>query len=657
MSQMEKVFQSPEPGSQVPRLMSDLLEKVKREYQIPIAIAKPRPVMPDKELEIYLDGSEMAMPVGEYCRRTKVLSKVRNAFGRWVKEISMKKNAPASGHIRTFGSYHLGLINKESDIDVLCLVPQHIERSDFFTSFFETLKTLEGVERAKSISEAFVPLIKLTCDGIDMDLVFARLKIRELPENLNLRDERILYNLDPVCIRSLNGCRVNGEVLSQVPRYETFRETLRAIKLWAKRRGIYSNIHGFLGGISWAILVAKTCQIYPDASPSFLVYKFFSMISNWTWPGAMMLKKLSASNRQCGIPSWDPRLNIRDRYHLMPIITPCFPHQNTAYNVSKYTLEIMKQELSRGLKIVEDVMNGTSKWDELFTPNDVSKTYEHYMVITARSSSPDDHFEWTGFVESKLRLLSLQLENNMNLKLVHANPKSIPVDGSKVATQWLFGLLFEKSDNDRKINFELTDDFQMFADKVYKWSESWRKEGMKVEINFLKNETLNHFFKKPAPTSYSQVLKENIMKQEGSKYIKPTEKPVKLCDSSVNSSKAHLRSPGNQVAQIKSVVSTCENRIRSSNVEAGIQRCHQKNPGQSQINQGSRVGPSPGRQTCAKRCQINQKNGDPQGPAAKFYKTSQSNSKHWSLVLIRSIPRNLKTLRKSIEASNHWRLF
>ena len=84
------------------------------------------------------------------------------------------------------------------------------------------------------IPDAFVPVIKLEFESIEMDLLFARLAQPFVSSKPDLLDVSLLKNLDPKCVRSLNGCRVTDAILSLVPNQESFRYALRAIKLWAK---------------------------------------------------------------------------------------------------------------------------------------------------------------------------------------------------------------------------------------------------------------------------------------------------------------------------------------------------------------------------------------------------------------------------------------
>ena len=56
----------------------------------------------------------------------------------------------------------------------------------------------------------------MTFDGIEIDMTFARLALKEVPESMALTDSNLLKNLDPKCVRSLNGCRVTDEILNQV---------------------------------------------------------------------------------------------------------------------------------------------------------------------------------------------------------------------------------------------------------------------------------------------------------------------------------------------------------------------------------------------------------------------------------------------------------
>jgi poly(A) polymerase len=55
---------------------------------------------------------------------------------------------------------------------------------------------------------------------------------------------------------------------------------------------------------------------------------------------------------------WDPRYNVSDRFHIMPIITPAYPQQNSTFNVSQSTLKVMQEEFRASLAICEDIVAG-----------------------------------------------------------------------------------------------------------------------------------------------------------------------------------------------------------------------------------------------------------------------------------------------------------
>ncbi|XP_008319547.2 poly(A) polymerase gamma isoform X2 [Cynoglossus semilaevis] len=440
----------------------------------------------------------------ELNHRLAVLGKLNNFVKEWIAEISELKNLPPSaiscvgGKIFTFGSYRLGVHTKGADIDALCVAPRHVERSDFFQSFFEKLKQHEEIKDLRAVEDAFVPVIKFKFDGIEIDLLFARLALQSIPDNLDLRGDSILRNLDIRCIRSLNGCRVTDEILYLVPNKENFRLTLRAIKLWAKRRGIYSNMLGFLGGVSWAMLVARTCQLYPNAVAATLVHKFFLVFSKWEWPNPVLLKQPEDSN--LNLPVWDPRVNPSDRYHLMPIITPAYPQQNSTYNVSTSTRTIMSEEFKYGLSITDEILQGKAEWSKLFEPPNFFQKYKHYIVLTASASTEENHLEWIGLVESKIRVLVGNLERNEYITLAHVNPQSFP--GSKenrnendFVSMWFIGIIFKKVENAESVNIDLTYDIQSFTDTVYRQANNINmlKDGMRIEATHVRKKQLHQY--------------------------------------------------------------------------------------------------------------------------------------------------------------------
>lgn len=129
-------------------------------------------------------------------------------------------------------------------------------------------------------------------------------------------------------------------------------------------RGIYSNVLGFLGGISLAIMMARICQLYPNAVSSKLVHMFFLFYSNWEWPIAVHLQHYKSVHMR--YPVWDPQKNPADKKHLMPIITPSYPQQNSTYNVSKSTSKIIQKELQYAATVSQHILRGKTAWTSMF---------------------------------------------------------------------------------------------------------------------------------------------------------------------------------------------------------------------------------------------------------------------------------------------------
>ncbi|GLB34180.1 putative polymerase pla1 [Lyophyllum shimeji] len=355
--------------------------------------------------------------------REIVLGRVAALVKKFVRTVSLARGLSeaaanaAGGKIFTFGSYRLGVHGPGADIDTLCVVPKHVSREDFFDVFEAMLREVEGVTEVSGVPEAYVPVIKTKISGIPLDFLMARLALSSIPDDLSLQDDNLLRNLDERCVRSLNGSRVTDEILRLVPNVQVFRDSLRCIKLWATRRAIYSNVNGFLGGVAWAMLVARICQLYPNAIAGAIVSRFFIIMYQWSWPQPVLLKQIEEGPLQVRV--WNPKLYPGDRSHRMPIITPAYPAMCATHNVTASTQMIMTEEFKKGADIVDKVIVGTASWSELFEKHDFFHKYRYYLQVIASTGDPELQIKWAGTVESRIRQLVMKLEYVDSLTLAH----------------------------------------------------------------------------------------------------------------------------------------------------------------------------------------------------------------------------------------------
>eukprot|EP00635_Sarcinochrysidales_sp_CCMP3193_P011928 CAMPEP_0118899326 /NCGR_PEP_ID=MMETSP1166-20130328/5934_1 /TAXON_ID=1104430 /ORGANISM="Chrysoreinhardia sp, Strain CCMP3193" /LENGTH=359 /DNA_ID=CAMNT_0006838453 /DNA_START=108 /DNA_END=1184 /DNA_ORIENTATION=+ len=227
--------------------------------------------------------------------RAGVIRKLAEVAAAWCADEYRLQFGPTDDpprcELRTFGSVRLDVHTPDADIDVVLISPRHCSRAAFFGSLVQRLEaeTTVGAGRVMPVRDAYTPVIKLRCGETDVDLLFVALDDDVVPTPLDVLDDRLLSNLDEGAIRSLNGVRVAEMLLRLVPDVDVFRVALRAVKRWARAKGLYSNVLGLLGGVNCAILVAFVCQRYPNAAAATVVGRFFRIFDSWDWPNPVLI--------------------------------------------------------------------------------------------------------------------------------------------------------------------------------------------------------------------------------------------------------------------------------------------------------------------------------------------------------------------------------
>jgi poly(A) polymerase len=388
-----------------------------------------------------------------------------------------------SGLLVAFGSHRLDVANADSDIDVVCVVPHFVRRTDFFTVFHRILLNHSPVRDLVKIEDASVPIMTMKFSGVDIDISFAQLAVPSVEDFGILESDTTLADVDQATVRSLNGYRVSNLILKLVPDVHTFREFLRFIRYWAHSRGIYGNVYGYLGGVNCALLCAFICQRYPKATVATLVLMFFHELMDWPWPAPIQINTPTTGTR----PSWDNTAGSAGRRDLMPIITPAYPAQNSLRSASKSTKARMTQEFKRGFTLAKKSITEGEPWANLVKPSTFFNTYRKYVQVLVWAASRDDYQKWIGTVESRIRAFAQQIE------VVRFMTGAVPwpghfdgadEEGHEWAGSFFIGvdyLIPPEESVDRRI--DISDPCQRFIDSMY--ADKQRTENMHMFVKLL----------------------------------------------------------------------------------------------------------------------------------------------------------------------------
>ncbi|MDY6902270.1 MAG: poly(A) polymerase [Cyanobacteriota bacterium] len=296
-----------------------------------------------------------------------------------------------SPNLELLGSYRLGVESPESDLDIVCQIPTYLSGENFLKNIQQRL---EGIgDSIQLVLDAKVPLLRLKLEGISVDLLYTH------------------FDGNSTVEISIIGCWEADLIAEFVRKYvpfESFQLLLRAVRAWAKSRRIYGNSWGFLGGLSFALLSAWSCQYYndndKDISLNQLLLNFFQIVSQHDWNQPIALTE--AGQEYC----------LQLPRDLLPIITSIEPCQNTARNITRSTSEILRREFQRGAKLTQEIINGklnkSLNWSTLFEPIDLQQESDVFLELKLVSNDNQELEKRCGNIEADIIGLVIQLEQN-----------------------------------------------------------------------------------------------------------------------------------------------------------------------------------------------------------------------------------------------------
>ncbi|CAD5111541.1 unnamed protein product [Dimorphilus gyrociliatus] len=404
-------------------------------------------------------------------KRDEILKEMNSHVKEWLLEESSSYSKSSLHSVEKFvypfGSYALGFIEEDSNMDLICMAPENIPITTFFSSFSLKLQQLRDVTSMRKIPKTLIPVLLLTYKGVKLNLVYANVNIRDLSRAESLQSSDIYYKLDEPSMLNVHSYQVANDIYASIARKEEFGIALRAIKLWAKGKKIYYAKYGFLGGVSWTILLVYINQLYPSSDASTLVAKFFETFHNWPWPKPVTIKASIPVPRRFLTYNWST-VNRIARSQIMPILTPTSPRRNCAYNVSKSSLKIIMSELRNGNLITKRILKGQDDWLSLVKADPFFTAFKYFLLLRATAAKSVEQ-DFAGLISGSIHFFLKYLSELTHVDKIRVLPDSFNSELGNNEMIWIIGI--ESSDEYQTKRLGFSSAICKFKDQIVERAE------------------------------------------------------------------------------------------------------------------------------------------------------------------------------------------
>jgi hypothetical protein len=232
------------------------------------------------------------------------------------------------GVVHIVGSRRLGCALPGADLDLVAAFPGSVDLDEVQAQITQAVPEVSAL---RPVVGARVPGLRLSLDGYEIDLATVGTGTIPPSEAVTRREE-----LGEAAAIALSAVSDAETILHATRNTPNFASLARAVKAWARRRGLDSAPFGGIPGLGWTVLAARTAIDAGDLPPEEVLRHFFGTWAAWDWRKAVALNNSPASG---SAP--------------LTILTPSAPVRSCTEQVGEAMGDLLTQELYQAWEGVE----------------------------------------------------------------------------------------------------------------------------------------------------------------------------------------------------------------------------------------------------------------------------------------------------------------
>jgi poly(A) polymerase len=350
--------------------------------------------------------------------------------------------------VHIVGSRRMDCALPTADLDLVAAVAGTIDMPELKSLVTAALPT---ASRVRLVIGARVPGLRLTTDGLDIDL--SMVATGQIPPTEAVARRAELGEAAATTLSAVTDADAIRTMVDAADAQDRFAHLARAVKAWAKARGLDSAPFGGLPGLAWSILAARVAAEAQSVPPQELLQHFFATWAAWDWrePIALGGPSPDLGPGSSSSPDHDPALSLGltsgpdpapanpgPHPTLVTILTPTYPIRTFTAQVGTAGHDLLTDELYRAWEITEAAaQTGTNPWADLLAPPPMHRRHAAWAVLTIRAATADTFDRTHGRVRGRMLTLLAALEAS-GIPSVHAWPR--PFESTPTTATYAIGL-------------------------------------------------------------------------------------------------------------------------------------------------------------------------------------------------------------------------